>query len=260
MLQGAYSDTISQGVDMKNIDYSWDKSEADILLAENIQIPEDTQKKKPISPDELPSRHNLQITRRLFHMGNGVAVATLYLISFGHSQMISFLGTIACVLYLIEQVRVNYPEAASKLLPFTRFIIRAEEQLKESAMVPYAMAVLLTIVAFPKHIALTGIYALAFADPLSAIIGIRFGKHKLSPTRTIEGSFAFFISIFLVTIFTLSGFNGGFEWPVLFIAITLGTICTLFDLVPLRLDDNLTIPLFTSAMLWIICTIFGIYI
>ncbi len=246
---------------MENINYSWDESDSQKsdLLAEKIEITESKSTGKD-ETQKLSTRHNLQIMRRLFHMFNGMAIATLYLVSFNHSQMIHFLGLVACALYVVEQVRINYPETAAKLLPFTKFIIRAEEQLKESAMVPYAMAVLLTIFAFPKHIALVGIYSLAIADPLSAIIGIRFGKHKLTPTRTLEGSIAFFLAIFGVTLFVLSGYNGKFDLLILFVSALIGLICALADMIPLKLDDNLTIPLFTSALLWTVCTLFGIYI
>jgi diacylglycerol kinase (CTP) len=240
---------------MENIDYNWDEStDKTNPIEEKIEVKEES------GNENLSTRHNMQIARRLFHMFNGGAIATLYLVSFNHSQMIHFLGTIACVLYVVEQVRISYPETASKLLPFTRFIMRAEEQLKESAMVPYAMAVLLTIVAFPKHIALVGIYSLAIADPLSAIIGIRFGKHKLTPTRSIEGSLAFFLSITIVSLIILTGFNGKFDLLILFVSSLLGILATGFDMIPLKLDDNLTIPLFTSAALWTICTLFGVYI
>lgn len=237
---------------MDNIDYSWD---------DKVTHPTDDLKiDEPKEEENLSTRHDLQLMRRLFHMLNGGSIATLYLVSFSHSQMVHFLGTIACALYVIEQVRVAYPETAAKLLPFTRFIMRAEEQLKESAMVPYAMAVLLTIVAFPKHIALVGIYSLAIADPLSAIIGIKWGKHKITPTRSFEGGLAFFICIFLVTLVILTGFNGKFELLVLFVALFMGLAGALFDLIPLKLDDNLTIPLFVSALLWLVCSLFGIYI
>lgn len=237
----------------QQIDYSWDEKEKALDDLYNSIATEDNK-------EALPSRHNMQITRRLFHMANGSVIATLYLVSFSHSQMIHILGTLACLLYLSEQIRINYPETAARLLPFTKLIMRAEEQLKESAMVPYAMAVLLTIITFPKHIALVGIYTLAFADPLSAIIGIRFGKHKISATRSVEGSGAFFLSTFVVSLFVLGGYNSGIDATVVLISVLLGLICALFDLIPLKIDDNLTIPLFTAAALWLICIAFGVYI
>lgn len=239
---------------MQNIDYSWDNKEKDEnLLEENITVEEP-------KAENLSTRHNVQIMRRLFHMFNGFSIATLYLVSFEHSEMIHLLGTIACTLYVVEQIRVNYPETAAKLLPFTRLIMRAEEQLKESAMVPYAMAVLLTIITFPKHMALIGIYTLAIADPLSAIIGIKFGKHKITETRSLEGSIAFFLVTFLVTLFVLTTYNSGFEITILLISLLMGMLGALFEMIPLKLDDNLTIPLFTSATIWVLCTIFGVYI
>ncbi len=239
----------------EQIDYTWDENEPALDEAYESLMSPDVEAK-----DDLPTRHNLQITRRLFHMANGFVIASLYLVSFSHSQMIHLLGTIACVLYVVEQIRISYPETAAKLLPFTRLIMRAEEQLKESAMVPYAFAVLLTIITFPKHIALVGIYTLAFADPLSALIGIKFGKHKISPTRSWEGAAAFFFTTFIICALILTGYNQGFNASVFFVSALLGVICALFDMVPLKIDDNLTIPLFTSVALWLICTIFGIYI
>jgi diacylglycerol kinase (CTP) len=122
------------------------------------------------------------------------------------------------------------------------------------------MAVLLTIITFPKHIALVGIYALAFADPLSAIIGIKYGKHKISPTRSVEGSLAFFIATFISSFVILLGYTGQAGLGIFSVSLQLSIVCTGFDMIPLKIDDNLTIPLFTSAALWTICSLFGVYI
>ena len=191
-------------------------------------------------------------------MGNGVAIATLYWISFSHAQMLHFLGTAACLLYVFEQVRINYPEKAQKLLPFTKFVMRAEEQLKESAMVPYCFAVLLTIITFPKAIALVAVYTLAIADPLSAIIGIKYGKRRLVSHKTLEGSAAFFISTFVVSMTVLSIFYGSASGLVMLVSLLIAFLGSAFEMIPLKLDDNLTIPLFTSFVLWILCETMGL--
>ena len=243
----------------QKIDYSWNDNPSSLDEAYEDLKSENNNNSNEKDQD-LATRHNLQITRRLFHMANGFVIASLYLITFSHSQMVHLLGTIACALYLVEQIRINYPETAAKLLPFTKLIMRAEEQLKESAMVPYMMAVLLTIITCPKHSALVGIYTLAFADPLSAMVGIRFGKHKLSPTRSVEGGAAFFFTTFFISMFILAGYSGSLSSSVFGISLLLGASCTLFDLVPLKIDDNLTIPLFTAAALWLICSVFGVYL
>ena len=241
---------------MDNIDYSWEDSENEkVRVVENVI---DIGSEDSSNPEELQTRSSMQIMRRVFHMCVGTMIAGLYWLSFSHTQMVHFLGTIACVLYLLEQIRINYPETAAKLLPYTKFVMRAEEQLKESAMMPYAMAVLLTIITFPKPIALVGIFTLAFADPMSAIIGIKYGKHKISEHRSYEGSAAFFISTFIATFFILGAFITGFGFLTLVISTLMGVFCTAFDLIPLKIDDNLTIPIFTSISLWTILVLFGL--
>ena len=137
---------------------------------------------------------------------------------------------------------------------------RAEEQLKESAMVPYAFAVLLTIITFPKPIALVAIYTLAIADPLSAIFGIKYGKRRIVPHKSLEGSAAFFISTFLITLGVLAVYTGGVSLGIFMVTLAVAFVTSGFEMLPLKLDDNLTIPLFTAFALWILCETFGIYI
>jgi dolichol kinase len=241
---------------METIDYSWSEEEQ-----ENIDEDTFTENKNEHKEEKpLSTRKDLQLARRAFHMINGVAVATLYWISFNHTQMVHALGTIACLLYVFEQIRISYPEKAQKFIPMTRFIIRAEEQLKESAMVPYAFAVLLTIITFPKPIALVAIFTLAIADPLSAIIGIKYGKRKIVSHKTLEGSAAFFISTLVVCIVVLGAYSGGITGLVALISLLVAFLASAFEMIPLKLDDNLTIPLFTAFILWIFCESMGVYL
>jgi len=248
---------------METIDYSWSDEEQDKIEEDAFVEPKkaDSKTEKNEKADKpLPTRQNLQIARRFFHMANGVAVATLYWISFNHSQMVHALGTIACVLYVFEQIRISYPEKAQKFIPMTKFIMRAEEQLKESAMVPYAFAVLLTIITFPKPIALVAIFTLAIADPLSAIIGIKYGKRRIVSHKSLEGSAAFFISTLVVSLFVLGIYSGGLNGMVALISLLVAFLASGFEMLPLKLDDNLTIPLFTASILWIICESMGVYL
>lgn len=225
---------------MNKIDYSWDSSDS-----ENLE-------------DVLPSRSDLQMTRRLFHMACGFGIATLYWVSFSHTQMIHLLGTLACGLYVFEQIRINYPEFAAKFMPLSKFVMRAEEQLKESAMVPYVFAVLLCILTFPKVIALVAIYTLAISDPLSAIFGIKYGKRRIVPHKSLEGSSAFFISMFIISFLVLGFFLNIGTGYVFFISLFISLATSAFEMIPFKIDDNITIPLFVSFILWITLASFGI--
>lgn len=224
---------------MSKIDYSWDSEDTD-------------------SDEILSTRNDIQLTRRFFHMVCGFGIATLYWLSFSHTQMIHLLGTLACVLYVVEQIRINYPETASKFLPLSKFVMRAEEQLKESAMVPYAFAVLLCILTFPKVIALIAVYTLAISDPLSAIFGIKYGKTRIVPHKSLEGSAAFFMSMLIISFVVLGYFLQIGVTFTFFISLFISLATSAFEMIPFKIDDNITIPLFVSFILWITLAIFGI--
>jgi dolichol kinase len=132
------------------------------------------------------TRKSLQFGRRGFHMANGVLAASAYALFFTHTQAVYLLGTVACLVYILEQIRIKYPELTQRAPWAERLFLRAEEQAKESAMIPYVIAVLLTIITFPKQVALIAIYTLALADPLSAIVGIKYGRHRVVPTRALK--------------------------------------------------------------------------
>lgn len=202
-------------------------------------------------PTQLTAkRTDLQWPRRLFHMLCGIAVAFMYQVLFTHSQAVYLLGFMACIVYVFEQVRVNYPELANAFWLPSRYFLRAEEQLKESAQVPYVMGLLLTLLSFPKTIAIASILTLAIADPLSAIIGIRYGKNRVVKHKSLEGSAAFFLGCVGSLLISFS-LNTDLTFPFIILSVFVALIVTVFEMVPIKIDDNLTIPLFTAAITWI---------
>jgi dolichol kinase len=223
-----------------------------------VVIPEEAEA-GPAAVATLASRHDLQLGRRAFHLVNGVATATAYAVLFTHEQVVHIFGTIACIVYVVDRVRIAYPETVARHAPsINRWLVRAEEQVRESAMIPYAIAVLLTILTVPKPAALVAIYTLAVADPLAAVVGIQYGRRRLVQHRTLEGSLAFFGSTLLIAALVLGWAT---DAPLLPIAGASGTIAfaaAACELLPLRIDDNLTIPLFVGFTTWIVAVLFGV--
>jgi dolichol kinase len=211
--------------------------------------------------DSAPSatRHDLQLGRRLFHLVNGVSTATAYAMLFTHEQVVHIFGTIACVVYVVDRVRIAYPDAVSRHAPWVnRMFVRAEEQVRESAMIPYAIAVLLTILTVPKRAALVAIYTLAVADPLAAVVGIRYGRRRIAQTRSLEGSLAFFAATVVIAALVLGWGTDGSGLAIVGASSTIGLAAAVCELLPLRIDDNLTIPLFVGFSTWIVAALFGV--
>jgi dolichol kinase len=205
------------------------------------------------------TRHDLQPGRRVFHLLNGSTVATAYALLFTHEQVVHLFGTIACVVYVLDRIRIAYPDVVARRAPWVnRLLVRAEEEVREAAMTPYAIAVLLTILTVPKFAALIAIYTLAIADPLAAVVGIRYGTHPLVRNRTLEGSGAFFGATLVISAVVLATTTAGPAVAVAGAAVAIALVATLFELIPLRIDDNLTIPLAVGFAAWVIPHLCGV--
>ncbi len=217
-----------------------------------------SEEEKNLSLEALPlmDRHKLQLGRRLGHLATGSLMGLTYLMVLNHQQVIYLLGAISCIVYLLEQIRINYPELQDFFAPITRLFFRAEEQLKESAAIPYVMGVLLCIITFPKESAIIGILTLAICDPLSAIVGISFGRKKIMGHKTWEGSLAFFTFSALISYFILSTQLHLSMGQNILISILTALCSSFMEILPIRIDDNLTIPLFTSLFSLIFLTLF----
>jgi len=192
-------------------------------------------------------------------MGLGVGFVYQFLLT--HSRAIYILGFVACIIYILEQVRINYPGLSRNIKVINKYIFRAEEQLKESAGVPYVMGLLLTLISFPKIVALIAIYTLALADPLSAIIGIKYGTTKIAKNKSLQGSTAFFLSCFLVSFLVLfwsTNYVSTYAWQQLLASFLIALTASLFEIIPLKIDDNLTIPLFTALTSLVFCTLLSL--
>ena len=213
----------------------------------------------PLARAPTAKRSDLQLGRRLFHLANGVAIATAYALFFTHTQVVHLFGTIACLVYIFDRVRIHYPELLRSAPWVNDRFFRAEEHLRESAMTPYAIAILLTILTFPKPVALTAIYTLAIADPLSAVVGIRFGRHRVVPGKSLEGSGAFFVATGVIAYSVLTwALPGSAAAGRIEASVAVGLFGALSESLPIRLDDNLTIPLAVGFLGWLACAVFGV--
>jgi dolichol kinase len=204
------------------------------------------------------TRKDLQLGRRLVHLANGSAIATAYALIFTHQQIVHTFGSIACLVYILDRVRIHYPELIARAPWINSLLFRAEEQFKESAMTPYAIAILLTLLTFPKTIALIAIYTLAIADPASALVGITWGRHRVVEGKSVEGSLAFFAATALITVVVLRVTTVLAAGPLAATALAIGLAGAIFEMLPLRLDDNLTIPVFVGFAGWAVCALVGI--
>lgn len=103
----------------------------------------------------------------------------------------------------------------------------------------------LTIWLFAKPLALIALFIVVISDSAAALIGRRYGRHKLH-TKSWEGTIAFVVSGMGCVAIVAHQFEGANYW----IACTAGVItasCVELYAKTWKLDDNLVIPLAFGA-------------
>ncbi|MEZ5358751.1 MAG: SEC59/DGK1/VTE5 family protein [Candidatus Zixiibacteriota bacterium] len=102
----------------------------------------------------------------------------------------------------------------------------------------------LTIALFPKPIAIAALVFIIIGDTAAALIGRRFGKHKIIGKKSFEGSFACLASLAAVSFLI-----PGLPTPV---GLAGAFVATLAELFTGKIDDNFTVPISSGfVMLWI---------
>ena len=135
---------------------------------------------------------------------------------------------------------------------FGRFFfktLRTKETIRgkfhPSGAVYVLCAAFLCALCFSKLIAAISMTVMLISDSAAALIGKRFGTHKIYKQKSFEGTAAFFISALLINFAFIPLFSFGFS---AFIACLAATLAELFE-DKIKIDDNLSIPLICGALL-----------
>ncbi|GAB5465183.1 MAG: SEC59/DGK1/VTE5 family protein [Candidatus Kapaibacteriales bacterium] len=125
-------------------------------------------------------------------------------------------------------------------------LLRPHETRKEWYMVNGATWVLIsatiTILLFPKIIAITVFSILILSDMFAALIGRRYGKTKLFD-KSLQGTSAFVVVAVIIVLLLAAIFD--MNWTYVASGAIGGIVAGLIEAasVSLRLDDNLSIPI-----------------
>ena len=103
----------------------------------------------------------------------------------------------------------------------------------------FIIGIFLSVLLFPKQIGIASVSVLVICDTFAALIGKHFGKIKIG-NKTLEGSIGFFISG-LITLMIVPRIS---QNPLeLYIACSALFVATVVELIPSKIDDNISIPL-----------------
>jgi dolichol kinase len=114
---------------------------------------------------------------------------------------------------------------------------------------PVLAAALLMNLLFAPQIAAAALAVMLTGDAAAALIGRKFGRHKIVNGKSLEGCIAFILVGYgaLAAVLAIAGMPGNFfRWGIA--AVILAAVVELFQK-QLKLDDNFTIPLSVGIVL-----------
>ncbi len=107
----------------------------------------------------------------------------------------------------------------------------------------------LSMVLFPKEIAIAAITFIIIGDTAAALVGRTWGTHKIIGKKTVEGSSACLVSLILVS-FLIPGLP-------LAVAIPGAIGATLAETFSGKIDDNLAVPIVSGVIMLLIMSGMG---
>lgn len=134
----------------------------------------------------------------------------------------------------IEVFRLNHLPTRNLFRHFFGELLRNHEEVSLLGSTYLLIACLLSIHLFPKPIAVLALAFLIVGDTMAAIIGKWLGRTRIFD-KTLEGSLACLVTCYLLTLLVP-------EIPFR-VAVAGALTATIFELLPIPLDDNFRIPL-----------------
>lgn len=195
----------------------------------------------------LRDRSELHLVRKFWHIGTGLLGLSLYFnFQLEPRFTAKVLLTVSLLAFIIETVRMRNERVNDVILKIMGPFMRESERNSYSGFAFYALGVSLSMFFYQESVAILSIIFLIFADPISSLFGVLYGKDQILPNKSLQGTLAGFTTCYLLTfIYSLS--HTAPDAKVIGFAFIGGLVGAFSELLSIYADDNLTIPLVSGA-------------
>ena len=195
-------------------------------------------------PDQGPAQISFmqEVYRKATHTAALVIPAGYEFLDLSKKQMLTIMVPITVLMYIIDISRLRgWPLWTNSVnVVFGKMIRRHEIDGDWTGATYILTSVCSTVALFPRPIAVAALAFIMVGDTLAALIGRRFGRHKIG-RKSVEGSLACLAGTSVVA----------FCVPDLPLQIgLLGAVAAaIVEALPLGVDDNITVPLIAGVLM-----------
>jgi len=192
------------------------------------------------------------IGRKLYHLLGGLGLLSLYYL-LGREQALWTYTLLAGTVLVIDIARLKVPAFNTFFFAHFGSFIRENERDRLTGTAPYILGIGLSLLVYRNDIATAAVCFLAVGDVAATTVGERYGRTKIVGPKSLEGSLAFVAAAvaagFLLNLAGVHLMHG------LIMAGAVTAAAT--ELLPLPLNDNLTVPLASGGAMELIARLTG---
>ena len=186
-----------------------------------------------------------EIIRKTIHLSvNAIIPFTYLFLNVPKFWMLMLLGITSILIVIIDLGRTRKEWISKTFGILFNGMLRSHELSGKLTGASYVfIGSFISVFIFPKEIAVLALLFTAIGDTAAALYGRKFGKLRIW-NKTLEGSVVGLIACLIIGLFfpdipNIIKFSGAFA--AMFI-----------ELLPIKIDDNLRIPLFSGIVMYLL--------
>jgi dolichol kinase len=196
------------------------------------------------SPIQRPTNH----ARSLFHVASAATGFAAVALVPSRGVLLAIACAFATYAWSMEIVRRLSPAFNARIMRMYARVAHAHEWYRVNSATWYATALVLLAAFASRPGMIAGLAVLGVADPFAALIGRRYGRHKLRSGKSLEGALAFVASGTLAALGGLALLHAGSPESMIALAFASAVAGAIAEVWVSILDDNFTIPVVVGAV------------